>query len=232
VYLQHPMFKLLKLPDFISMLNGFFGLSAMLLLVFEFGLSIQLKFHFVFVLILLGLLADGLDGILARRFGKGSLGVYFEAMSDMTTMGITPTVVIAFLFTSSFQQETLYYVILWFLLLFYLSAAFIRLASFHPLINQQVFIGFPASATTMLLLSSSFIIQSISMLFIIIFISACLMILPISFPKPTKIMNIFSALIIILTIIIGFYSSSIYIVLFCSVLLYMIGGQIYLRFSK
>jgi CDP-diacylglycerol--serine O-phosphatidyltransferase len=214
------------------MLNGFFGLSAMLLLVFDFGLSTHIKFHIVFVLILMGLLADGLDGILARRFGKGTLGVYFEAMSDMTTMGITPTIVIAFLYTSTFQEEILYVVILCFLLLFYLCAAFIRLASFHPLKDQQVFIGFPASATTMFLLSSSFLIQSVSMLFIIIFISACLMILPISFPKPTKMMNIFSALIIILTVIIGFFYSLIYILLFCSVLLYMIGGKVYLRFSK
>ncbi len=227
------MFKLLRFADIISMLNGFFGLSAILLLVFEFGLTTQLKFHLVFVFVLLGLLADGLDGILARRFGKGTLGVYFEAMSDMTTMGITPVIAIAFLFTSSFQQETLLnHVILWFLLLFYLSAAFIRLASFHPLKDKLVFIGFPASATTMFLLSSSFLIHSIFILFFFIFISACLMIIPISFPKPTRMMNIFSALTIIITIIIGFFSSMIYFVLFCSVLLYLIGGPVYLRFTK
>lgn len=227
------MFKLLRFADVISMLNGFFGLSAILLLVFDFGLSTQLKFHLVFVFILLGLLADGLDGILARRFGKGSLGVYFEAMSDMTTMGITPVIVIAFLFTSSFQQETLLnHVFLWFLLLFYLSAAFIRLASFHPLKNKQVFIGFPASATTMFLLSSSFLIQSIYILFFIIFISAFLMILPLSFPKPTKMMNIFSALVIIITMIVGFFSSLVYFLLFCSVLLYLIGSPMYLHFTE
>ena len=227
------MLKLLRFADIISMLNGFFGLSAILLLVFDFGLPIQLKFHFVFVFILLGLLADGLDGILARRFGKGDLGVYFEAMSDMTTMGITPVVVIGFLVRLTLQQEPfLYQILIWFLLLFYLGAAFIRLASFHPLKNKQVFIGFPASATTMFLLSASFLINSIFMLLFIIFISACLMILPLSFPKPTKMMNILSALVIILTIFIGFFSSLIYLVLLCSVLLYLIGGPLYLRFTK
>lgn len=226
------MFNLIGFPDIISMLNGFFGLSAILVLLLDVPLSSHVKFHVAFILILLGLLADGLDGILARRLGKGELGVYFEAMSDMTTMGITPSVFIAIQFTSYDPQNILLYGILWALLLFYLCAAFIRLASFHPLINKKVFLGLPASAATMFLLSISLLSQSTIFLFLAIFIAACLMIIPIPFPKPTITMNIITVLVIILTIFLGFFFSMTYLVLLVAVLLYIIGGQIYLYFSK
>lgn len=214
------------------MLNGFFGLSAILFLLFDFSLPTHIKFHSAFVLILLGLLADGLDGILARRFGKGELGIYFEAMSDMTTMGITPCVFIAILFTSLNQNNVLFFILLWFFLLFYLCAAFIRLASFHPLKNKQVFLGLPASAATMFLLSISLITDSIIVLYLSVFISASLMIVPIPFPKPTKTMNLFTVIIIFSAIFLGFFFSFVYFVLLASVLIYMFGGQILLYSSK
>jgi archaetidylserine synthase len=232
VPLQHPMFKLLCFPDIISMLNGFFGLSAILLLLFDFSLPVHIKFHAAMVLILLGLLADGLDGILARRYRKGELGVYFEAMSDMTTMGITPAVFIAIWFNSNYQQSIILSTVLWALLLFYLCAAFIRLASFHPLKNKQVFLGLPASAATMFLLSISFITTSQYLILLAIFTAACLMILSIKFPKPTKSMNVVTTIIIFLTIFLGFFYTIIYGVLLGSVLFYMVGGQIYIYFSK
>lgn len=230
--LQHPMFSLLKIPDLVSMLNGFFGLTAIYILIIDFELEASMRFHIALVLILLGLLADGLDGILARRYGKGTLGVYFEAMSDMTTMGITPAIFIAFLFKSTYQADILNSLILWIFLLFYLCAAFVRLASFHPLENKEVFIGFPASATTMFLLSIIFLFESLIILYIAVLISAVLMILPIPFPKPTKLMNIITVMVIFLTIFIGFFNSLIYLLLLFSVLLYMIGGQFYLFFTK
>lgn len=226
------MINLLRFPDVISMLNGFFGLSAILLIIFNFSIASNLLFHLAFTFILLGLLADGLDGILARRFGKGNLGMYFEAMSDMTTMGIAPSVFIAMKYMSHTQNNALFSLMLWFVLLFYVCCAFIRLASFHPLKNKKVFLGVPASAATMFLLSISFLTNSFVFILIAILIAACLMIMPFPFPKPSKIMNAVTLGIIILTIIFGFFFKAIYFVLPISVLVYLIGGQFYLHYSR
>lgn len=226
------MFNLITFPDVISMLNGFFGLSAILFLLFDFSVPMHIKFHGAFVLILLGLLADGLDGIIARRFNKGELGVYFEAMSDMTTMGISPCVFVAVLVIPLVQENYLLLGLLWGFLLFYLCAGFIRLASFHPLKNKQVFLGLPASAATMFLLSISLITDSLIGLYLAIFVSASVMILPIPFPKPTKVMNIITVIIVFSTIVLGFFFSFVYLILLSSVLIYIFGGQIYLFSSK
>jgi len=226
------MFKLLGFPDVISILNGVFGFSAIFLMIIDFSMSFQLKFHIAFSLILFGLLADGLDGILARRIGKGQLGIYFEAMSDMTTMGIAPSVFIAITSTSQYQNTAFFSLILWLTLLLYICCAFIRLASFHPLKSKNVYLGLPASAATIFLLSIILLVDSFFIIILVIFFAAILMILPISFPKPTRSMNIITVIIILFTISLGFFLKEIYIILLLSVFLYLIGGQFYLHFSK
>ena len=226
------MLNLLRYPDLVSMLNGFFGLSAILVLVFDFSLPVQIKFHIAFTLILLGLLADGLDGIIARRFGKGELGDYFEAMSDMTTMGIAPSVFLAMSMISTSDSSQILLVLFWLILIIYLCCAFIRLASFHPLKNKQVFLGLPASAATIFVLSISFLTSSKIFLFASILLAAFLMVIPIPFPKPSNIMNAITVIIIVLTILFGFFVSFMYTALLVSVLIYMFGGHIYLYFFK
>jgi CDP-diacylglycerol--serine O-phosphatidyltransferase len=212
------------------MLNGLFGISAIFLIIFDSSLG-SLRFHLAFSFILLGLLADGLDGILARRYGKGELGEYFEAMSDMVTMGVAPIIFIALFLFVTFQMSLITIIVSWMALLFYLFGAFVRLASFHPLKNKNAFLGLPASAATMLVISSTFITNTIEIILLITIIAAILMITPFSFPKPTKIMNMVTLLIVILTIIFGFYVHIMYIFLFISVIIYIIGGQIYLYIS-
>jgi len=226
------MLNLLRYPDVVSMLNGFFGLSAILVLVFDLSLPVQLKFHIAFTLILLGLLADGLDGIIARRFGKGELGDYFEAMSDMTTMGIAPSVFLAIRMMSTPYSSQIHLVLFWLILIIYLCCAFIRLASFHPLKNKQVFLGLPASAATIFVLSISFLTSIKLFIFVSVLLAAFFMVLPISFPKPSNSMNAITVIIIVLTILFGFFVSFMYMALLVSVLIYMFGGHIYLYFFK
>lgn len=225
------MFKLIRFPDVISMLNGFFGISALFVIIFDFSLN-SLKFHLAFSFILLGLLADGLDGILARRYGKGELGEYFEAMSDMVTMGVAPIVFISLFLFSSFQIDLFFILVFWLVLLFYLFGAFVRLASFHPLKNKKVFLGLPASAATMLVLSTTFLAPSFEIILLITLIAAVLMIVPFSFPKPTKMMNMITLAVVLLTVIFGFFIPLMYLFLLISVIVYIIGGQFYLYTSS
>ena len=73
------MLKLLSLADFISISNAVFGILAIIVLFIDLIDSIELRIHISFSLILIGLLADGLDGIIARKFGKSKIGDYLES---------------------------------------------------------------------------------------------------------------------------------------------------------
>ncbi len=70
--MQKSMIKLLSVADVISLTNALFGFLAILML---FSSEMNLAFSFI----LLALLADGLDGIVARKTRKGELGEYMEA---------------------------------------------------------------------------------------------------------------------------------------------------------
>lgn len=227
------MLKLVHLPDIISILNGMFGMSAILFILFEFNVfSTSFLFHIAFSFILLGLLADGLDGIVARRYQKGELGEYLEAMADMTTMGIAPSVYIVMNLKMNYQYDGFLSIVIWGLLLFYLCSTFIRLSSFHPLKNKDVFIGLPASAATIFLLSISLLTNSSFVLIGSILIISVLMIMPLSFPKPTIKMNVITVMIILVTILFGLIFQFMYLFLLISVVIYIFGGQLYIYFHK
>ena len=63
------MIKLLSPADIITVMNVVMGFLAILMV---FSNQFQLAATFI----LLGLLADGLDGIVARRIGNGQMGEY------------------------------------------------------------------------------------------------------------------------------------------------------------
>lgn len=226
------MFKLVYFPDVISILNGLFGMNAIVILLLAVPFDPFLRLHIAFSLILLGLLADGLDGILARKYGKGELGEYLEAMADMTTMGIAPSVYLVMNIRLYHQYDGFLTLSIWIAVLIYLTSAFIRLSSFHPLKNKDVFIGLPASAATIFLLSMSMVTNSFLVLIGSICIMSFLMITPLSFPKPTKLMNLLTVLIIVLTMIFAVMFQFMYLFLLLSVVIYMFGGQLYVYFHK
>jgi archaetidylserine synthase len=229
------MLKLVHLPDIISILNGLFGMNAIFFLLFEFNVFSPIRVHIAFSFILIGLLADGLDGVVARRYQKGELGEYLEAMADMTTMGIAPTVYIVYIVMNlnmNYQYNDILSIVIWGSLLFYLCSTFIRLSSFHPLKNKDVFIGLPASAATMFLLSISLLTNSVFVLIGSILVISLLMIMPLSFPKPTIIMNVITVVIILFTILLGLIFQVMYLFLLISVVLYITGGQLYIYFHK
>ena len=76
--MQHPMIKLIVPADIISMLNALFGFMAILILSINPTYAYRLSFTFI----LLALIADGLDGIVARKPRKGEMGPYLESMAD------------------------------------------------------------------------------------------------------------------------------------------------------
>lgn len=225
------MIKLLSYADLISISNAIFGILSIIFLFSNLIDSSDLRFRVSFSFILIAILADGLDGIVARKIGKSEIGEYLEAMADMTSLTIAPAIFIYFIYsdiTAYFIYENIY---LFFALILFLSFGIIRLASFHILKNDKFFIGFPAPASTILLLILAYLkIDFIYILPAVVIIGAA-MVSNLKFPKLGLKINFIAAILIILTLAIDkSYYSIAPIVLFTAVLTYTVGGAIYIKF--
>jgi len=77
------MIKLLSIADVISIFNAIFGFIAIIMILLN-------EIHFSFSFILLAMIADGIDGLVARKTKHSYLGEYMEAMGDMISLAIAP----------------------------------------------------------------------------------------------------------------------------------------------
>lgn len=219
------MIKLIRLADIISIMNASFGFLAVLVLLLDSGLAFELQIRLAVSFIFLGLLADGLDGIIARKKGKSDLGEYIESMADMSSMIIAPAMVVLSLYQGDVADSLVFLLILLCIILFYVICGIIRLAAFHPLKYQKAFLGLPASAATLTLLIVAVFYGSYFYILPIMFIISLLMILPIPFPKPSRKMNEITAVLIILSLLLWdmFFSIAPIMLLLCLLLYIFLG---------
>jgi archaetidylserine synthase len=227
------MLKLLSIADFISITNAVFGIFAVIVLFLDYAGDLEFRIHISLSLIMLGLLADGLDGILARLVGKSEIGSYLESMADMTSMVVAPAVFIFVVYSNHLTDNiysTLYLFIAVGLFLFF---GIVRLASFNVMKEKKIYVGLPASASAIILLILSYL--KVDFIFILpaVVIMGALMASDFVFPKTNKKMNAAAFLLIILTILFarehyGFAPMSLLIAVF----LYTFGGAIYMKIYK
>jgi len=80
------LLRLISIADIFTCINGLLGLFSILA-------TVSGWYFFAINLILLGVLADGLDGVFARRFSKRwYLGDYLDIMCDTVTFCVAPAV--------------------------------------------------------------------------------------------------------------------------------------------
>ncbi|WP_457562091.1 CDP-diacylglycerol--serine O-phosphatidyltransferase [Caminibacter pacificus] len=78
------------LPNFFTALSAFFGVMAIIA-------SSQQKFEKAFIYIVLSLIADGLDGRVARMTNTTSkFGVEFDSLADLVAFGVAPAMMLFF----------------------------------------------------------------------------------------------------------------------------------------
>jgi archaetidylserine synthase len=220
--LQKSMIKLLSIADMVTLTNVIFGFMAIIMTFLN-----EVRFSFSFIL--LGLLADGLDGIVARKTRKGELGEYFEAMADMTSLAIAPAIFVYFTYQDAVSCCIYRHILLVAILILFLSMSVIRLASFHIMKDKNFFVGLPASASTIIILTLAFFkIEFLYILPIIVIVSLA-MLSNVRFLKPGLKMNAVAAILIILTLIIGRNFSDVApLVLLLLIMTYAIVGPFYL----
>ena len=222
------MIRLLSVADLISITNAVFGVLAILFLVsniIEPDLRIRVSFSFI----LLALLADGLDGIVARKLGKSEIGEILDSMADMTSLVIAPAVFIYFSYSSMISCCITRHAYLLVALISFLSFGIIRLASFHIMKKDRFFIGLPSPASTLILLTIAYLMVDFIFVLPAVIIIGAFMASNIRFPKLDAKLDAIATVLILLTIIFDkTYYSFAPILLLCAILFYAIVGPLYL----
>lgn len=126
------IFKYLRLPDFATILNALFGVAAIFLILQDRNEALQAA-----ILILLGAMMDGLDGLLARKVEYGILGANLDSFADLITFGLAPAA-LCYVFLSS--------ILIAIFAAFFLICGMLRLARFNILPKSEGFTGMPITA--------------------------------------------------------------------------------------
>jgi len=168
------IFKILRLPDFVSLLNLICGISAI-------SVSHNGSFNLALILLLLAVVADGADGYIARRFEGGELGKNLDSLADAVSFGVAP----AFLIYIGFGGEDPIVAVL---SVFYTVCGVLRLARFNSSIysHKNGFEGLPIPAgcvtlVTYLLLDKYFV--RIDFLLTLTLTLSLLMVSSVNYPK-------------------------------------------------
>jgi archaetidylserine synthase len=220
------MIKLLSGADLITLLNAILGFLALLFMYSG-------QYHLAASMIFLGLLADGLDGIIARRFGNGKIGESLESLADMISLSIAPLILFYFMYFKNVITEPFQHSLFAGILVFSLLCSIIRLSSFPHMKHKEYFIGLPTSASALFLVLMTYIVFEMWYIVPAIVVLSILMISPIRFPKPTMPINLITAVLIVLVILFnGLYSQLAPLVLLGALFVYIIGGPLYLFWKK
>jgi archaetidylserine synthase len=152
-YSDKSILKLIKLPDLFSILNALFGFTAILFVLG--GTSVTEKsIKNALILILLAVVADGLDGIVARNVESSPLGKYLDSLADMLSFGVAPAIIVYVLSKNYFAVPSMYINVVLAFCGAYVISGMLRLARFDAKPSlQKDFEGFPITGSATFLAS-------------------------------------------------------------------------------
>jgi len=220
------MIKLLTVADLLTLLNALCGFIALLMI-------FTTELRFAAALIFLGLIIDGLDGIVARRTRTGPLGEYLESIADMMTLSVAPLMLFYATYASHMEFEVWMNLLVGGVLVFSLLCSLIRLSSFSTMKEKSYFTGLPTSASAIFLVLLSFLSLNILPILPFIVLVSLAMISPIRFPKTGLKMDMVTTIFIVIVVLVnGIYSNIVPWLFLTALLCYIIGGPLYLYLSK
>ena len=147
---------LMLLPNMITLMGMCLGLTAI-------RVAIEGRFTTAVAMILLAILADGIDGFIARRLGaESAMGAQLDSLSDFLCFGVAPAIVLYQLHLTQAGGFG------WIFALLFAAAACLRLARFNVTSGQPKtdldprthFVGVPAPAGACLALLPVFLTLS------------------------------------------------------------------------
>lgn len=152
------------IPNSITLMNAFSGAIAI-------ACTLEGKFEYVPYLIAFSLLADFLDGMIARALDiKSELGKQLDSLADMVSFGVLPSMILYMLMKESLYGASSISSFLGFEVLAFLVAVFaaLRLGKFNIDTRQSdSFIGLPTPAATLFVLGILLIHQHSNYTFLV-----------------------------------------------------------------
>jgi CDP-diacylglycerol--serine O-phosphatidyltransferase len=222
------VFRVIRPPDIFTLLNLVFGFFAILFA----GRAGNSSFQYALVFILLAAMADGLDGLVARKMGGSPLGANLDSLADLVSFGLAPP----FLAISAFHLPPS----LWPIAMLFLLCGALRLARFNVVSEKgdQHFEGLPIPAAGLALSASVLLGRPLLTVLLMLFL-ALLMTSSIPYPKirDLRLMALFSGVYILVAAILLWHhdvGSILYAVLLLAalILLYMISPVVIKRLRK
>ncbi|MDY6965207.1 MAG: CDP-diacylglycerol--serine O-phosphatidyltransferase [Halobacteriota archaeon] len=215
--------KLVTLPDIFTIVNALLGLIAIFMAVNNDIIGSQ-------ILILIAVMVDGLDGIVARKIEHGVLGSDLDSFADLISFGVAP---VALIYSISPKSYSIHLITAFSSA--YLVCGMLRLARYNVASSGERFVGIPITAGGLFL--ATFMIAQpflgIDFIFISVLLGALsvLMVSRIKYPRIES--RAASVLIgsLILIIVILYYLGFVYYihiaaVLFLLLILYLVSPLI------
>ncbi len=223
------VFRVIRPPDVFTLLNLVFGFFAIL---FASRGAAGSSFQYALVFILLAAMADGLDGLVARKLGGSPLGANLDSLADLVSFGLAPP----FLAISAFHLPPG----IWPVAMLFLLCGALRLARFNVVSEKgdQHFEGLPIPAAG-IALSASVLLNMPMLTVLLMLFLALLMTSSIPYPKirDLRLMIIFSGVYILVAVVVLWQhemADVLYAALLLAslILLYMISPVVITRLRK
>jgi len=224
------VFRVIRPPDIFTLLNLVFGFLAILFA--GRAATAGSSFQYALVFILLAAMADGLDGLVARKMGGSPLGANLDSLADLVSFGLAPP----FLAISAFHLQPS----IWPIAMLFLLCGALRLARFNVVSEKgdQHFEGLPIPAAG-IALSASVLLDMPMLTILLMLFLALLMTSSIPYPKirDLRLMIIFSGVYILVAAVVLWrheMADVLYAALLLAalILLYMISPVVITRLRK
>ncbi len=184
--------KLIKLADLITLINALAGFASIIM-------ALNGKIEIALVLIIIAVIADGVDGAVARYSGTGVLGANLDSLSDVISFGVAPAVVAYVILSNMGYLAGIFPG-------FFMVCGILRLARFNVSGKRDGFEGIPITAggfIVALFVLTGDIIPYFEFIFAaLLFVLSLLMVSTISYPK-MKNPFILALVVIVLGFILG-----------------------------
>ncbi|WP_338100036.1 CDP-diacylglycerol--serine O-phosphatidyltransferase [Methanolapillus africanus] len=140
------LIKLIKPPDYVSLINIIFGMGGIFL-------ALSGEFSAAAVYILLAAVADGLDGYVARRTSSGPLGEHIDSLADTVSFGVAPVILICSISGSAIAAV---------IGVFYLLCGILRLARYNAFPSKTPgYSGIPITAAAVFLACLALFLENV-----------------------------------------------------------------------
>jgi len=210
---------MITLPDLFTIVNVLLGFTAILM-------ATQGNFMGAQILILIAVITDGVDGILARKIEHGTLGPDLDSFADLISFGVAPAsvaIMVAYSVSSPYQVHTINLVSAFSSA--YLVSGMLRLSRYNVTSRPERFDGVPITAGGLCLATFIMIQPFMHLNFGLICVFFCvlsiLMVSRISYPK-IKSPKISAPIGILILLIVALYYLGIEFYIYIAIVLFVL----------